>query len=245
MNLAHVDVTFTGSRIQYFDPHGVPSGGDWALQRDAALFFEGTKNLNVTGCTIERVDGNGLMLSGYTRGAVVAQNEFVWIGDTAMATWGYTKEVDGVQGNDGTDGNQPRGSVFRENLVHENGAYSKQASPFFQAKSAQTTLERNIFFNGPRAGWVERPGFVPGTVQTEHFDSCLTGSTSTMVLVVGTFCNTTWFSTSVEKVQIMVHAVLPSPSLFCTELTSFAPRSVQQLGSVREHINCHAKKCSP
>ena len=94
MNLAYVGVTFTGSRIQYFDPHGVPSGGDWALQRDAALFFEGTENVNVTGCTIERVDGNGLMLSGYTRGAVVAQNEFVWIGDTAMATWGYTKEID-------------------------------------------------------------------------------------------------------------------------------------------------------
>ena len=55
-----------------------------------------------------------------------------------MAAWGYTKEVDGVQGNDGTDGNQPRGSLFYANLVHENGHYSKQASPYFQAKSMQT-----------------------------------------------------------------------------------------------------------
>ena len=28
--IALVDVHYTGSRIQYMDPHGVPSGGDWA-----------------------------------------------------------------------------------------------------------------------------------------------------------------------------------------------------------------------
>ena len=51
-----------------------------------------------------------------------------------------------------TNGDQPRGTRIIENLVHENGHFSKQASPYFQAKAAQTVLQGNIFFNGPRAG---------------------------------------------------------------------------------------------
>ena len=92
------------------------------------------------------------MLSGYNRGAEIIENEFSYIGDSVIASWGHTKEVDGVEGNDGTDGNQPRGTKIVRNLVRENGHYSKQASPYFQAKTAQTHLEGNIFMNGPRAG---------------------------------------------------------------------------------------------
>ena len=88
------------------------------------------------------------MLSGYNREAEIIENEFSYIGDSVIASWGYTKEVDGVEGNDGTNGNQPRGTTIMHNLVHENGHYSKQASPYFQAKTAQTHLEGNIFMNG-------------------------------------------------------------------------------------------------
>ena len=92
------------------------------------------------------------MLSGYTRNATISENEFAWIGDSVIASWGSTKLVDGVEGNDGTNGDQPRGTQILRNLVHENGHFSKQASPYFQAKTAQTKIEGNIFFNGPRAG---------------------------------------------------------------------------------------------
>ena len=149
----------TGSRTQFFDPHGVPSGGDWALQRDAALFFEGTTGMSMRECTVTRVDGNAVMLSGFNRRAVIADNEFTWIGDSVIASWGHTKEVEGVEGNDGTNGEQPRGTQIVRNLVHENGFFSKQASPYFQAKAAQTLLADNIFFNGPRAGVNINDGF--------------------------------------------------------------------------------------
>jgi hypothetical protein len=99
--LSHVGVHFTGSRIQFMDPHGVPSGGDWALQRDAALFFEGTEGTVMRDCTVERVDGNAVMLSGYNRRATIERNSFSYIGDSVIASWGHTKEVDGVEGNDG------------------------------------------------------------------------------------------------------------------------------------------------
>ena len=174
VGVKYLGVGFTGSAIQYMNPHGVPSGGDWALQRDAALFAEGTVGLNVTGCTFERLDGNALMLSGFTREAVIAENEFSYIGDTVIASWGHTKEVDGAEGNDGTDGNQPRGTKIIANIIRENGHYSKQASPYFQAKTAQTLLQRNIFFNGPRAGINFNDGFGGGNEIAENlvFNFC-------------------------------------------------------------------------
>ena len=83
-------------------PHGIPSGGDWGLQRDGALFFEGTEGLDIRGCLFERLDGIALMLSGYTRNATIAENEFKLIGDSVIVSWGYTKEEQGIEGVDGT-----------------------------------------------------------------------------------------------------------------------------------------------
>ena len=37
------------------------------------------------------------------------------------------------------------------NLVREIGVWQKQSSAWFQALAAETRLESNVFFNGPRA----------------------------------------------------------------------------------------------
>ena len=50
-------LTFTGSAMTFLDPHGVPSGGDWALQRSAAIFVEGTEGTAIDACVLERLDG--------------------------------------------------------------------------------------------------------------------------------------------------------------------------------------------
>ena len=59
----------------YLDPHGMPSGGDWALQRGGAVFVEGSEELMIDSCLFSRLDGNALMLSGYHRNATVQRNE--------------------------------------------------------------------------------------------------------------------------------------------------------------------------
>lgn len=170
-------ITFTAAAYTYMGPHGVPSGGDWALQRSAALFAQGTEGLTVDGCLFTRLDGNGLFLSGYTRSAAITDNEFVWIGDTAIASWGFTKQQphnssvytlpDGI-GIDGTEGNYPDGTVLDGNLVHEMGHYEKQSSFYFQAKSANTQIRNNIAFNGPRAGININDGFAGGNNLTAN-----------------------------------------------------------------------------
>lgn len=53
------------------------------------------------------------------------------------------------------------------NYVSELGHYQKQSAAWFQAKTAQTTLRGNVFFNGPRAGINFNDGFGGGNV-IEH-----------------------------------------------------------------------------
>ena len=63
------------------DPHGVPSAGDFAVARSAAVVMEGTVGVMVADCNITRVDGNGLIISGFNRNATVVGNTFSWVGD--------------------------------------------------------------------------------------------------------------------------------------------------------------------
>ena len=39
---------------RYMEPHGVPSAGDWALERFAAVYLYGTEGGTLDGCTFER-----------------------------------------------------------------------------------------------------------------------------------------------------------------------------------------------
>ena len=68
----------------FMEPHGVPSGGDWALQRTAALFFEGTERVSVEACVLQRLDGNALMLSGTLCG--MTPHRSMWASGGAMLT---------------------------------------------------------------------------------------------------------------------------------------------------------------
>ena len=42
------------------------SGGDWSLQRSAAVFLEGTEAINISHCTFKYLGGIGFMVSGAT-----------------------------------------------------------------------------------------------------------------------------------------------------------------------------------
>ena len=81
-----VNVTLSGLHFRDaaetgMEPHGVPSCGDWALQRMAAVFVEGSERLTVDGCSFLRMDGNALMLSKYNRHATISNSEFAFIGE--------------------------------------------------------------------------------------------------------------------------------------------------------------------
>jgi hypothetical protein len=114
------------------------TGGDWSLQRLGAIYLEGTHRVAILNCVVTRVDGNAIMLSGYNRNTSISRNEFAWIGDSVLASWGYTAPLGGPakdeilaqyrSGIDGTTGEQPRGTVASENFVHELGTCQRIVS---------------------------------------------------------------------------------------------------------------------
>ena len=168
VNFTIQNVVLTGAAYTFMDPHGVPSGGDWALQRMGAVFAEGTANLTVRNCLFKNLDGNALFLSGFVHDSVISGNEFTLIGDSAIAAWGYTDLIDG------TNQEQPRRTLVESNFFHELGLYEKQASCWFQARSAQTRLSKNVCFNGPRAGVNFNDGFGGANVMADNvlFNLC-------------------------------------------------------------------------
>jgi len=101
-----------------------------------------------------------VLISGYNRLMTVQKSEFVWIGDTAIVSWGNAEgsPIPGM-GWDGTNGDQPRGNNILYNLVHEYGIWEKESSFYFQSKSCQSILQGNIVFNGPRAAINFNDGF--------------------------------------------------------------------------------------
>ena len=176
VNLTLRGLGFRDTAWTMLEPHGVPSGGDWALERMAAAFFEGTESLQLEGLHFLRVDGNAVMLSKYHRDASIDGCDFAWLGGTAIALWGWTDELShgGTLGVDGTGGTFPRGTSISGNLFHEIGIWEKQSSAVFQAKAAETTIARNVIFNLARAGINFNDGFGGGDNVTENvlFNTC-------------------------------------------------------------------------
>ena len=138
------------------------SEGDWAIRPTGAVMLTGVKNALVQHCEFNSVGGNGLFIGGFARNTTVADNEFVWIGESAIASIGTTVR------NDGTGGDQPRGNVIVRNLIHEVGIFGNQTAGYVQAMTAQTVVKRNILFNGPRAGINFLDGFGGGSVVEEN-----------------------------------------------------------------------------
>jgi hypothetical protein len=144
-NVSLLGLTFTANRPTFMEPRGNPSGGDWGLERMGAVMLEGVEDTLISGCTFTMLDSNALFLSGYSRRAVIANNSFAWLGQNAIASWGKPLY------NDGTNGDQPRGTVVRGNYATEVGIIQKQSSMYFQAETAQATIVDNIAYNIPRA----------------------------------------------------------------------------------------------
>lgn len=115
------------------------------------------------------------MVSGYNRDATIQNSDFSYLGGNAVAAWGYTNETRTDRGRpgiilanapaagvDGTDGEHPLRTTVQNCTAREIGLYEKQSSFFVQAKTAQSRVLSNVFFNGPRAGINMNDGFGGG-----------------------------------------------------------------------------------
>ncbi len=167
-NVSLLGLTFTANRPTFMEQRGNPSGGDWSLERMGAVMLEGVEDILIARCTFTKLDSNALFLSGYSRRAIIANNSFTWLGQNGIASWGRPLY------NDGTNGDQPRGTVVSGNWATEVGIIQKQSSMYFQAETAQATIVDNIVFNIPRAAVNFNDGFGGGAEMAYNllFNTC-------------------------------------------------------------------------
>eukprot|EP01047_Picozoa_sp_COSAG01_P033448 COSAG01_NODE_2463_length_7647_cov_6.492183_4_plen_322_part_00 len=93
-NITIRGIGFRDGAPTFLEPHGIPSGGDWSLQRTAALFLQGTEGVTVEHSRFKYLGGIAYQLSGYNRAAAVHDCEFAYLGGSAMTSWGYTHSDD-------------------------------------------------------------------------------------------------------------------------------------------------------
>lgn len=87
-----VGVTIRGlvlrdTRESFLSDHGEPSGGDWALPYVAAIVMDNVENSTVSDSLFSRLDGIAIELLGRTRGIRIIDNEFEWLGGSAVVLW--------------------------------------------------------------------------------------------------------------------------------------------------------------
>ena len=117
------------------------------------MYLSGTENVRFDGCVFKYLGGNGLYLAGYNRAAAVVNSELTQIGDSPIAMWGWTTSTDPLSppgtGMDGSNGNQPRGTVVKGNLCHEYGMFQKQSSCVMMArkKKSGSIFRVGIYFS--------------------------------------------------------------------------------------------------
>ena len=140
-------LAFMHTRTTFLEPFTVPSGGDMSFHDGGAVRLQGTEGCAVRGSLFRNLGGSGVMIAGYNADAAVDGNEFVFVGESAVMAMGL-----GGDRQNNLDGDVPTRTTVSNNYAHEFGLYVKQSGFFYQAISANTSIDKNVFFNGPRAG---------------------------------------------------------------------------------------------
>ena len=96
-------------------------------------------------CVFSNTGGNALYLNRFNRNTTIFENEFSLLGDSAIASVGYSNFADA------TEGDFPHYNTVEGNHIHDIGIYGKQTSGYFQTLSAHNTIRGNVMYNGPRA----------------------------------------------------------------------------------------------
>ena len=84
-------LTLRDTAITFLDSHGLPSGGDWGLNRDgAAVRVEGTESFKLSNCVLKSIDCSGVSINSYNRNLLIKGNEMVSLGENGITSWGKT-----------------------------------------------------------------------------------------------------------------------------------------------------------
>ena len=137
-------------------PYESVSGGDWSIHRGGMIYVENATDSEVSGCILDSPGGNGIFLSGHSKGMLITRNEVKNSGDSSIAAVGYTALMDGREAT------YPYNNTISYNHLHSWGVWGKQTSAVFFGMTREQTFDHNIVHTGPRAGMNQNDGFAGG-----------------------------------------------------------------------------------
>jgi hypothetical protein len=210
-------IAFMHTLTTFMEPFLVGSGGDMSFHDGGAVRISGTEDVTIRDSLFTNIGGTGVMISGYNRDAIVEGNEFVFLGESAILSAGLT-----AYRQNNLDGDFPARSRILRNYAHEFGLYVKQTGFYYQAMTANTTLEQNVMFNGPRAGINFNDGFAGGHSVKRNVAFNLVRATSDHGPFNSWDRNTyqahAWDPTNLETIPISI-----DQNLFVNNYNSFFP----------------------
>lgn len=157
LTFAHTTTMFVAEQ------YSVPSAGDWSVLSRGTVELDGVQAIELRGCSWAQIGGNGVSMSGSVRDTVIADGDFLKVGDSGIVSVGRLPPEAPF------DGSHPK-AEFPMNVTIERchfgqtGVFGKQTSALFIAVSKRIIFRDNVLYDGPRAGVNINDGFGGGHV---------------------------------------------------------------------------------
>jgi hypothetical protein len=139
------NLTFTESRLTLLDRYEVPSGGDWAVARVAALVLENAENITVQRCSFDQVGGNAVLLSNHVAHSSIEDCDFDHMGDSGVVSLGSAHWTYGIEPT------FPISNTVARNVFRDVGIFGKQVRC---VQNAHHALRRFTLLTAV-LGWVD------------------------------------------------------------------------------------------
>eukprot|EP00756_Hemistasia_phaeocysticola_P003782 Hpha_TRINITY_DN12449_c0_g1::TRINITY_DN12449_c0_g1_i1::g.42998::m.42998 len=162
------NLTLAHTSASFFLPHEESSGGDYAVTRSAAVFLENASFVELSGCEMQHLGGNGVFLSNSVRNVSVVRNHMSYLGTSGVLLLGRTgsalmdardgeamvaaAKVAGAADPNAADNGVrlPRDNVVAHNVIHDYGIWDKQSAGYHKALAPGNEFSRNAVFNCSR-----------------------------------------------------------------------------------------------
>ena len=142
---AHTTTMFVAEK------YSVPSAGDWSVLTRGTVELDGVQAVEIRGCSWAQIGGNGVSLSGRVHDTVIADGDFLKVGDSGIVSVGRLPPEAPFDGSH-AKAEFPMNVTIERCHFGQTGVFGKQTSALFIAVSKRIIFRDNVLYDGPRAG---------------------------------------------------------------------------------------------
>jgi hypothetical protein len=159
-------IKFEHTQRTFMEPYEPLLRSDWTLYRGAALFIEGSEDINISDCEFTNLGGNVILVSNYNRHVNIRGNHIHECGASAVSFVGSPsavrspsfqygeyvplEEMDTLIGP--ANNKYPSHCIVDDNLIYRVGRTEKQIAGVQISMAMNITVSNNSIYDVPRAG---------------------------------------------------------------------------------------------